>query len=56
LLSARVLLDDLGSFGASGRPSLKSSHRKPESRGSDDVRDPGGRSKKGRSPKRKPNP
>jgi hypothetical protein len=56
LLSARVLLDDLGPFGASGRPSLQSSHRKPEPRGSDDVRDQGGRSKKSRTPKRKPIP
>ena len=56
LLSARVLLDDLGPFGASGRPSLKSSHRKPEALGAEDVRDSAGRSKKRPPPKRKPNP
>jgi hypothetical protein len=56
LLSARVLLDDLGPFRALGRPSLKSSHRKLEPRAEGDVRADGGRSKKGRSPHGKPSP
>jgi hypothetical protein len=56
LLSARVMLDDLGPFRTSGRPSLKSSHRKLEPRADGDVRADGGRSKKGRSLRGKPSP
>ncbi|HEY3593194.1 MAG TPA: hypothetical protein VGL13_04950, partial [Polyangiaceae bacterium] len=56
LLSARVLIEDLGPFEISGRPALRSSHRKPESKAADDVRNPGGRSKNSRSLKRKPIP
>jgi hypothetical protein len=55
LLSARVLLDDLGPFEAKGRPSLKTSHWRAEARAADDVPKEGGRSKKTRSPRRKPN-
>jgi hypothetical protein len=56
LLSARVLVEDLGPFGVLGRPSLHSSHRKLDGKVPDDVRNQGGRSKKSRSPKRKPIP
>jgi hypothetical protein len=56
LLSARVLLNDLGPFETKGRPSLKTSHWRAEPRGADDVPKEAGRSKKNRSTRRKPNP
>jgi hypothetical protein len=56
LLSARVLLDDLGPFQAKGRPSLKTSHWRAEPRVADDVPKDAVRSKKPRPPRRKPSP
>jgi hypothetical protein len=54
LLSARVLLENLGLAAALGRPSLKSSHRTPKGREGADVRAPATRSKKSRPSRRPP--
>ena len=51
LLSARVLLENLGLASDYARPSLKSSHRSPKAREGADVRQPSSRSKKSRSPR-----
>ena len=54
LLSARVLLENLGLAADFARPSLKSSHRTPKGREGADVRTQSTRSKKSRSPRRSP--
>lgn len=51
LLSARVLLENLGLAAEYSRPSLKSSHRSPKAREGADVRPQSTRSKKSRSPR-----
>jgi hypothetical protein len=51
LLSARVLLENLGLAAHYARPSLKSSHRSPKAREGADVRPQSTRSKKSRSPR-----
>jgi KOW motif len=51
LLSARVLLENLGLAAVFTRPSLKSSHRSPKAREGADVRPQSPRSKKSRSPR-----
>ena len=51
LLSARVLLENLGLAADYARPSLKSSHRSPKGRNGADVRQQSTRSKKSRSPR-----
>jgi len=48
LLSARVLLENLGPVGEVARPSLQSSHRKPQITSGNDVRSDSSRSKKSR--------
>jgi len=54
LLSARVLLENLGSARDAARPSLKNSHRTPKAGDGADVRPSSTRSKKSRSPRRPP--
>jgi hypothetical protein len=54
LLSARVLLENLGVAADLVRPSLKSSHRTPKAREGADVRTTSSRSKKSRSSRRSP--
>jgi hypothetical protein len=54
LLSARVLLENLGLAADFVRPSLKSSHRTPKAREGADVRAQSTRSKKSRSARRTP--
>jgi hypothetical protein len=54
LLSARVLLENLGLAVDFSRPALKSSHRTPKARDGADVRAPTTRSKKSRPPRRSP--
>ena len=54
LLSARVLLENLGLAADFARPSLKSSHRTPKAREAANVQRVTARSKKSRSPRRSP--
>jgi hypothetical protein len=55
LLSARVLLENLGPARDAARATLRSSHRRPEAPRGSDVRAETTRSKKSRSPRRTPN-
>ena len=54
LLSARVLLENLRPAREGERPALRSSHRRPESSETEDVRSAATRSKKTQSPRRTP--
>jgi len=54
LLSARVLLENLGPGGELARPSMQSSHRRPQVGGGNDVHASASRSKK-RAARRTPN-
>jgi hypothetical protein len=54
LLSARVLLENLGPARDAARPSLKNSHRTPAAGEGGDVHPAATRSKKSRPPRRTP--